>query len=313
MNERKSIQVTLTYHSSSATILLSPYDKINIIYERSKTLFYPVPHQVTLLYNNHPLTSFNDKDFDEVFYNRKKVNIVLVDFYQEPQRKRSQSPGRGNKSPELVKSKVPKDSELSFLHVKCRECELNSVSYYCRDCNMFICKECRLSEKSNHTTHKLIQIFYDSVNKSAFLYKQLIQSDLNVIHKDVVKSTKELKTPQLCDLLVWKKEVIEKFNLIAKLVKEKTENLRELNPDEPIDEKVIEEKYIDIQIKIEEKPTIDVNDPLKQMNDINLKDKQQTDFTTNISTMISNENTNRAINAICSKICSVFDSSLDLK
>lgn len=313
MNENKSIQVTLTYHSHSATILLGPFDKISILYERAKTLFYPVPHKVTLLYNNHPLTSFNDKDLDEVFHKRKKVNIVLTDLYQEPEPKQSQSPGKPSKIPELNKSKIPKDSSISFLNEKCKDCSLNSVAYYCRDCNYFICKECRLLEKSSHMMHQLIQIFYDSINKSAFLYKQLIQSDLNLIQKKVFKSTKEIKTFQICDVLLWKKEVIEKMNLISNLLKEKKTTLKELNSRMPIDEREIEEKYIDIQIKIEEKPTVDFNDPLKQMNDINIKDKQQTEFTTNISQMISNEQTNRSINSVCSKICTILDLSIELE
>ena len=64
----------------------------------------------------------------------------------------------------------------------CKECTTenqgtNEISYYCRDCNSFICKSCRLnSESGKHYNHSIIQLFDNTDNKgtkrNVELYKQ---------------------------------------------------------------------------------------------------------------------------------------------
>ena len=87
-----------------------------------------------------------------------------------------------NNSANIIQNNTPK--------IFCKECVenqgTNEVSYYCRDCNSFICKVCRLnSESGQHYNHSIIQLFDNNDNKGTKrnieLYKQLLMNDINLV------------------------------------------------------------------------------------------------------------------------------------
>ena len=144
---KDSLKIKITYNGKSLTVDVPRNKPFKILREKTQSFFFPLPQYYSYFEKKTDLTPFEDKNLGEIFGTRNLIILTLKE------------------SNPYVQSKL-KESNSSKKQI-CAECDNNNeVSYYCRDCNTFICKACRLNEENGkHYSHELVQLFDNNDNK----------------------------------------------------------------------------------------------------------------------------------------------------
>ena len=154
---KDSLRIKITYNSKSLTVDLQRNKPFKILREKTQSFFFPLPQYYSFFEKKTDLTPLESKNLGEIFGTRNLIILTLKESNPYVQSKLKES----------------NNSKKKF----CNECDNNNeVSYYCRECNTFICKACRLdSENGKHYTHPIVQLFDDNDNKG--LKKKLMTAN----------------------------------------------------------------------------------------------------------------------------------------
>ena len=257
---KDSLKVKIIYNGKNLTVDLQRNKPFKILRDKTQSFFFPLPQYYSYFEKKVDLTPLEDKNLGDIFGTRNMVILTIKESNPYTQSKL--------KSSNLSKKKI------------CNECENNNeVSYYCRECNNFICKKCRLdSENGKHYNHPIVQLFDDNDNKglkrNVELYKQILMNDLNSI-KNKINKCNNINSNKV-DITVYKQILNEKILLIAKLLYKISGDTKKIEEGEIIkDKSEIEQIRNELELIRNDNTIVEINnDPLIEFNKINEFDKK---------------------------------------
>ena len=285
----EKIKITINYYKKSFTIDINRTLKINYLREKALKTFYPISNTFYMFFKNQDLTPLENKSLSEVFGIKNKININLINYNDY--------------------ENLPKITTKNNLK-KCNECnELKELVYYCRECNEFFCKDCRVNPENKHYNHNLIQLFNseNSTNKNIELYKHLLISEINNIKNNEIKKIIEYKN-ECIEAEVLKKIINDKIEKVIKLLNIKKKGFKDLSEDKivknssEVRQKILEIRLgLDNEVNAESLSTI-LKDPLIEFNKYNKWDQDFKEYKNNINTQIFNYNLSENIIQDCDKL-----------
>ena len=288
------IKVTIQYYKKSITLDLPPNRPLRTLREKAVSYFYPINQSFIMFYQNQDLTYIEDKTIGEVFGVKNIVTVKLISTND--------------------KDNYPKDIYTNKPKNECLECgEKKFLIYYCRDCNKFMCKECRINRETSHYAHRIIQLFKENeIAKNIELYRQVLQNDLNKL-KMQVKKLETLENNEVNSAL-WKKILSEKLDKICELIENKKEGI--INLENPIqDSKEVNEKIRNLKeslFKEREDAAINeevIHDPLIEFSRINEFDNDLKNYKNIADTQINNEKIREEVDEVFNSIINDFEKS----
>ena len=272
---KDSIRIKITYNSKSLSVDLQRSKPFKILREKTQSFFFPLPQYYSFFEKKTDLTALESKNLGEIFGTRNLVILTLKE------------------SNPYIQSKL-KESNSSKKKI-CNECNNNNeVSYYCRECNTFFCKTCRLdAESGKHYRHSIVQLFDDNDNKglkrNIELYKQLLMNDINSI-KNKINKCNNINSNKV-DVTVYKKILLEKVLLIGKLLYKINEETKKNEKEEIIkDRSDLDKIKNDLELIRNDNTIVEINnDPLIEFNKINEYDKKIIDMNAKMKEQIHND------------------------
>lgn len=270
---KDSVKIKIIYNGKNISVEIPKNKPFKILREKVHTSFYPIPQNYSFYEKKEDFNKVEEKLLGEIFGTRNFIVLTIKE------------------------TKTNNNSSNDNKMLLCKECvdsqETNEVSYYCRDCNSFICKNCRLnSENGKHYNHSIIQLFGNNDNKGTKrnieLYKQLLMSELNSIKNKINKCN--LLNNNKVDFSVWKKTLFEKVLLIGKLLYKKNEEITKIEEGQMIkDKSEVEAIRNDLEYIRNDKNILEINnDPLIEFNKINEYDKKLMIYNNKLNTQIKN-------------------------
>ena len=156
---KKKLVVNLNFENKKIQVKIPPFKPVKYIKTIAR-LVYKIPNnlKINLLYNDSDLVYYNDEIIG-YFFRKNPVSIKVI-------------------SKNSILNEENKD-----LH--CFYQDPNLIKYYCRDCNMFICEDCKLNNL--HSSHKLIQINKDNLINCVRLYGFTLQSEIFSYKKSIIE------------------------------------------------------------------------------------------------------------------------------
>ena len=286
------IKITIQYYNKSITLDLPSNRLIRTIREKAVSYFYPINQPFYMFYQNQDLTYVENKTIGDVFGVKNMVKLKLISFDD--------------------KENFPKDIFSNQPNKNCHECnEKKFLNYYCRDCNIFLCKDCRIQKRNRHYQHRIIQLFQENeIKKNIELYRQVLQNDLNIL-KNKVKKLQNLENNEVNSAL-WKKNLTEKIEKICQLIENKKEEIIKI--ENPIqDSKEVNEKirnFKDSLFKEREESSISedvINDPLIEFSQVNKFDNDLNNYKRTSDIQINNEKIREEIDDVFISIKNDFE------
>ena len=286
------IKITIQYYNKSITLDLPSNRPIRTLREKAVSYFYPINQTFYMFYQNQDLTFVENKTIGEIFVGKNIVKVKLISSDD--------------------KENFPKDIFSNQPKKKCNDCnEIKFLNYYCRDCNFFICKDCRIQKRNRHYQHRTIQLFQENeIKKNIELYRQVLQNDLNIL-KNKVKKLQYLENNEVNSAL-WKKNLSEKIEKICQLIENKKEDIIKI--ENPIqDSKEVNEKirnFKDCLFKEREESSINenvINDPLIEFSQINKLDNDLNNYKRTSDIQINNEKIREEIDDVFNTIKNDFE------
>ena len=204
---KDSIKIKIIFNGKNLTVDVSKNKPFKILREKAHAFFYPLPQSYSFYEKKIELNTVEDKLLGDIFGTR---NLIIL----------------------TIKETNSSYNKLNTNKMLCKECVenqgTNEIAYYCRDCNSFICKNCRLnSESGQHYNHSIIQLFDNNDNKgtkrNVELYKQLLMNDINLV-KTKINKCMAINNNKV-DFSTLKKSLFEKVLLIGKLLYKKNEEI----------------------------------------------------------------------------------------
>ena len=286
------IKITIQYYNKSITLDLPSNRLIRTIREKAVSYFYPINQPFYMFYQNQDLTYVENKTIGDVFGVKNMVKVKLISSDD--------------------KENFPKDIFSNQPNKNCHECsEKKFLNYYCRDCNIFLCKDCRIQKRNRHYQHRIIQLFQENeIKKNIELYRQVLQNDLNIL-KNKVKKLQNLENNEVNSAL-WKKNLTEKIEKICQLIENKKEEIIKI--ENPIqDSKEVNEKirnFKDSLFKEREESSISeevINDPLIEFSQVNKFDNDLNNYKRTSDIQINNEKIREEIDDVFISIKNDFE------
>lgn len=286
------IKIKMIYNGKTVTVELPKNKPFKLLREKAYHFFYPFPQNYIFYEKKMPLNINEDKSFGNIFGTRNSIILTIKETNNN-----------------LI------DNQNNFIKKICKECQQekeNETFYYCRDCNLFICKSCRLnSESGKHYEHSIVQLFEinDSkgIKRNIELYKQILMNDMNYL-REKIKECKIINNSKV-DIITWKKKLHEKILIIGNLLFKKNEHRNKIEESEVIkDKSEIQNIRFDIENIKNEYNIEEINkDPLIEINKINRFDQKLITFGTNLDKQIKNEKINDDIISMKNNVEQLFD------
>ena len=290
---KDSIKIKIIFNGKNLTVDLPKTKQLKTLRDKSQSFFFPLPQYYSFFDKKLDLTPYEDKLLGEIFGTRNLIILTIKETNLYSQNK--------IKSTNFSKKKF------------CKECDKNNeVSYYCRECNIFICKNCRLnSESGKHYNHPIVQLFDNNDSKglkrNVELYKQLLMNDINII-KNKINKCNSIKNNKV-DMTVYKKILLEKVLLIGKLLYKINEDTKKNEKEEIIKDKSdINVIRNELEFIRNDNTIVEINnDPLIEFNKINEYDKKLMDINQKMKNQIKNEKTFEMIENTEAQVDKLFD------
>ena len=231
------LEVLINYNGKAETIFIDNKENISSIRDMVYNIFYPIQGKFQLIYKLKDISPFEDIPLYKYFKNLMKISItvnqlntqILLDkndynkFNNSLQDvtaidKNEASFGVENQS----QINNPQNPLLEKDRLICNECHNKLISNFCRNCNLFLCKNCSEKYSSLHHGHSLVNINVAQIEKSAKNYKEMVS-------KDCFMTGKKFDEYKLIF-----KDIIDEFeksqNMNEQIIKEKDEeNINENN------------------------------------------------------------------------------------
>ncbi len=288
---KDSIKIKIIFNGKNLTVDVSKNKPFKILREKAHAFFYPLPQSYSFYEKKIELNTVEDKLLGDIFGTR---NLIIL----------------------TIKETNSSTNKLNANKMLCKECVenqgTNEIAYYCRDCNSFICKNCRLnSESGQHYNHSIIQLFDNNDNKgtkrNVELYKQLLMNDINLI-KNKINKCNNINSNKV-DITVYKKILLEKVLLIGKLLYKINEDTKKNEKEEIIKDKSdINVIRNELEFIRNDNTIVEINnDPLIEFNKINEYDKKLMDINQKMKNQIKNEKTFEMIENTEAQVDKLFD------
>ena len=189
------LEITLTYNGRNETISIDNKENISSIRDKIYNLFYPIQGKFQLIYKNKDISPFEDIPLYKYFKNLMKVSILVNPLTASSNQiaisknfnnsfntslqdvtvidKNDASLGNANQS-QISNGQNPLIEKDRML---CNECHSKLISGFCRNCNLFLCKNCSEKYSSPHRDHSIISINVSQIEKSAKSYKEIVSKE----------------------------------------------------------------------------------------------------------------------------------------
>ena len=250
--EDKKIKFTLVYNGLEVDLTVNKEFNLSFIYSEAYN-FFKLKRRFKLQYKNKDLTPFLDYQIGVFFKNLTNVHLLVKesDIYIRNNKLNKSNSQNNIRS---LKNKIFPNLNNRMI---CFECKNNLVNYFCRNCGVFICNECKLKKDNKHNIHRTVILYHEDLKKSAMLYKNLIYVNLEDT-KNSHKHNIPLNIDNCeVDVEYLNKKLIEKFhNFLSKIsnIKNKLINIDYYN----------EEKELSIN---------DINNNIKLIQNVNIEDQ----------------------------------------
>ena len=287
---KDSIKIKIIFNGKNLTVEVPKNKPFKILREKAHSFFFPLPQYYSFYEKKVELSSVEEKLLGDIFGTR---NLIILTI----------------KETNVNSANNKQNDSKNF----CKECsDNNEVSYYCRDCNSFICKNCRLnSESGAHYNHSIIQLFDNNdgkgMKRNVELYKQLLMNDLNII-KNRINKCNSLNNNKV-DFSVWKKVLYEKVLLIAKLLYKKNEELDKIEEDQIVkDKSEVDTIRSELENIRNDNNIVEItSDPLIEFNKINEYDKKLMIFNERLKSQIKNYKIQTQIDSTETQVEQLFE------
>ena len=280
------LEILLSYNGRNETILIDNKQNISSIKEKIYILFYPIQGKFQLMYKNKDISPFEDIPLYKYFKNLMKVSITIQPIsstetanllsnninntfnnsFQESTAidKNEISLGNTNQSQSQINNNQNK--------MLCNDCHNKLISYFCRNCNLFLCKICTEKYSSPHRAHSTISINVSQIEKSAKNYKDIVSKECFMSGKKF----EEYKRNNNIMITSNNNEVNNNVNEINNIINNNNENENENQNSEKKEEKRDIDGWLnDMNTKIENLGEIfSKNDEVNANTNFTLQDEE---------------------------------------
>ena len=156
---KKKLIVNLNFENKKIEVKIPQFKPVKYIKTIAR-IVYKIPNnlKINLLYNDSDLVYYNDEIIG-YFFRKNPVSIKVI-----------------------CKNNILNE-ENKDLH--CFYRDPNSIKFYCRDCNMFICEDCKINNL--HSSHQLLQINIENLINCVRLYAFTLQSEIFSYQKKMIE------------------------------------------------------------------------------------------------------------------------------
>ena len=216
--------LTLIYNNKNTTVKVNNNKPIVYIREIAYNIFYPINGKIQLIYRNKDLTPFEQIPIIQYFKNLNKATIII-----KPLNEINLEVSLSN----LDKSNL-KTNETEIIDIEktdknrmmCVDCKNTFIYYYCRNCNCFLCRNCKERYDSFHFNHKSCIINPENLTECMRLYIKNLHEEMAVLKRDFDRFEKENKNIVLRDTEEWKEETLSKLNSLTEFTQKIEEETR---------------------------------------------------------------------------------------
>jgi hypothetical protein len=189
------LEITLTYNGRSESLSIDNKENISTIKDKIYNIFYPIQGKFQLIYKNKDISPFEDIPLYKYFKNLMKVSIAIQPISASMNQniltktinnsfnssfqdltvinKNDGSLGNENQS-QISNAQNPLIEKDRML---CNDCHNKLITYFCRNCNLFLCKICAEKYSSPHKSHQIVSINPSQIEKSAKSYKDIVSKE----------------------------------------------------------------------------------------------------------------------------------------
>ena len=293
------MDVVLCYNESSLLFNISPYMPISYLRKLASKTFKIPDFSLNLIYEDKKITKqYNEKSLKDYFGNISTVIIKInenesqINIQQILTTTRSIQNKKSLKNIETIEPFVKKEIKLTINNIpekiikkknksdfsigqnntisyfekdNCQECLKNSVIFYCRDDNSFLCQNCKNKKHLKHEKNNIEQCFY--------IYQKILIEQLKEQEDIIYKlSFKERNHED-------KKKTEELIQLLQKIF-DKEQKILNFYPSLPL-EIFLEKNYteikrniFDLKDKVENKNLYSYKDKLEAFNSLQIRDME---------------------------------------
>ena len=298
------MDVVLCYNESSLLFNISPYMPISYLRKLASKTFKIPDFSLNLIYEDKKITKqYNEKSLKDYFGNISTVIIKInenesqINIQQLLTTTRSIQNKKSFKNIETIEPLVKKEIKLTINNIpekiikkknksdfsigqnntisyfekdNCQECLKNSVIFYCRDDNSFLCQNCK---NKKHLKHKIINVEKNNIEQCFYIYQKILIEQLKEQEDIIYKlSFKERNHED-------KKKTEELIQLLQKIF-DKEQKILNFYPSLPL-EIFLEKNYteikrniFDLKDKVENKNLYSYKDKLEAFNSLQIKDME---------------------------------------
>lgn len=327
----KKLRISLEYANNIVAVEVEPYRPIKYLKEKAAKIFYPLNFEVKLLYSNKDLSSFDNISIGDFFKNKNTIYIKVVQIIA------MNSPQKINPKIDLKVNSVPNENTKeynnspNFLNVNqlganyqdkyllC-DCTMDIIGYYCRVCNAFLCKNCRIN---THKLHNNVHIETDNLEESVKLYAISLQADINLNLKASKMYSSNFQNEKFVDIASRKEMIIRKLDELERKQQELLNSLPEIEQG-AVSNAIIdfEHKSADVNQEIEsilqniyfsynkKNKRIDFDQTKKLFTEINSKEREFDNLTYEVASYKVNFKVHKKIDDMYKLIEKAIDSVL---
>jgi len=252
------LEIALTLNGKTDTIFIDNKENISAIRDMVYNIYYPIQGKFQLIYKLKDISPFEDIPLYKYFKNLMKIAITVNPINTQNLLSRNELSTFNNSLPDVTEidkneaSLAANQSQLSngqnpLLEkdrLICNECHNKIISNFCRNCNLFLCKNCSEKYSSRHHDHLYVNVNIANIEKSAKNYKDIVSKDCFMTGK---------KYEEYREIF---KDIIDEFN-----------NNKEGNISSGKDQNIIKESQNEDNI-INENANTELNNNLESINNM---------------------------------------------
>ena len=216
--------LTLIYNNKNTTVKVNNNKPIVYIREIAYNIFYPINGKIQLIYRNKDLTPFEQIPIIQYFKNLNKATIIikpLNEIYLE-----SNITDLDKSNSKVNETEIIDIEKTDKNRMMCVDCKNTFIYYYCRNCNCFLCRNCKERYDSFHFNHKSCIINPENLTECMRLYIKNLHEEMAVLKRDFDRFEKENKNIVLSDTEEWKEETLSKLNSLTEFTQKIEEETR---------------------------------------------------------------------------------------
>ena len=188
------LEILLTYNGRNETVSIDNKENLSSIKDKVYNIFYPIQGKFQLIYKNKDISPFEDIPLYKYFKNLMKVSIIINPISSTNKNIMSKNASNSFNTSFQDVTVIDKN-EMSLGNVNqsqisnaqniliekdrmiCNECQNKLINCFCRNCSLFLCKNCSEKYSSPHRVHSIVPINVSQIEKSAKSYKEIVSKE----------------------------------------------------------------------------------------------------------------------------------------